>query len=187
MNLHISMIIISFITSLTIIKAFTYLKILSINLNLASEPAIKEKINSKAANTAFNIAANQFHTWKKIWFPLSIASLLGSFIIWILFSLDIQPTDIELLISTLTISISWAKILPTNLKQQWLYDWTILLQSAKDEVNLEYLQQRLQFIRQQLQDVINGKQISPSELYQLKYEGLYLSKEAEQYKIKKGQ
>lgn len=185
MTLHLVMAAIIIISGMIIAKSYTYINMLAINLALASDPQIQTKVKDPATSTAFQLATYEYRIWKSLWFPQTW--LLTINMIWIWYGLATESIADQAYLTFIAIwgATLFTKILTTNIFPRWLYHWHILLHIAVEEVNLEYMETRLQEIRSQLQAVINGKQIPPQELAQLKYEGLFLSKQTEQYKKNK--
>ena len=185
-TLHLTMLFISFISILTTLKSYAYLKLLTINLTLASEPSIKAKLDdtNPATHIAFNMALKEYHSWKTYWLPQTYMVLIYLIALWYSFTIDSPVEQFYIIFASLWAATIFTKIFTTNIFPTWLHNWTFLLQSVRDEVNLEYLEHRLTFIKSELEAVLNGKYLPPSELNKLKYEGLFLAKEAEHYKKK---
>lgn len=180
---HLSMLIVILTLSFFLVRIFTYCKVIFINLSIASEPLMQASLDTKECNNVLLIADNEYQsTIKYIMVPLVIA-LINVVTIWGLSFADIPITQLHIIISVILTTGVITKILNLNTYPIWLIEWTSLLISTRDDINLSIVHGRLVDIKTELDAIIKGKEISPTELNKLKYEGMILSKTAEQLAI----
>ncbi|PPD55502.1 MAG: hypothetical protein CTY12_00570 [Methylotenera sp.] len=170
-----------FTTSLSTTLNFSkYIHFLYHNISLALQHYIQQELSN---NQYFKIALDKSITnhlmYTRIFLPLSLTSLINSIIIWILIYIEYQLPDWYIISSTIVFATTFTKYITQDQFPNWFIHWSKLIHATRDEINLQLLRTKLQDIHSQLQDVINGKQLSESELLQLKFEGLLLAQQAE--------
>lgn len=173
------MIFVITILSFYTFRIFTFCKILFINLSLASNPLIADKLKSIEHQQTFILAEQEYQIHTK-YIIITIISIINIITILILNINNVNIAQSYLMISAIITTIILYLTIYTNIYPNWLINWTSLLQYTKDDVNLNIIRNRLIHIKQELNEVINGKIIPPHELTNLKHESILLSKTAEQ-------
>lgn len=180
MLIHILMTLIFSLSLTTTLNFSKYIHILYNNISLALQPQIQQQLSN---NQHFKIALDKSITnhlvYTRIFLPLSLISLINSIIIWILITINYHLPDWYIISSTITFATTFTKVITQDQFPKWFFHWSKLIHATRDEINLKILRDKLQDIHQQLQEVINGKQLPETELNQLKFEGLFLAQQAE--------
>lgn len=157
-----------------------YIYILYNNISLALQPQIQQELsNNQHFNIALNKAISNHLIYTRIFLPLSILSLINTIIIWLMIFLEYLIPQWYSTFAIIIFATTFTKLITQDQFPKWFFHWSKLIHATRDEINLKLLRNKLQDIHQQLQDVINGKQLPETELNQLKFEGLFLAQQAE--------
>lgn len=175
---YLSMILILIIIGYYTKKINNYCLILFTNLQLASEPLIQDKLNNYQCKKAFNLADEEYKDTLFLLYPLML-SFVNLLVMGGLIVADIPLTEIHITISVLITAGALTEAILLDTFPPWLFNWSLTLITTRDEINLSIIQNRLIDIKTELTDIISGKDISPTKLNELKYEGLELAQTAE--------
>lgn len=180
MYLHLSMSIITSLTILSTLSFYKYLIILHQNISLALQPQIQQQLsNNQHFISALNKAISNHFMYARIFLPTSILSIIASITIWITLSLEyIIPIELSTIL-TIIIATSLTKLFTQQQFPKWFFHWSKLIHTTRDEINLQLLHTKLLEVHTKLLEVINGKQLTETELNQLKFESLFLTQQAE--------
>jgi len=137
-----------------------------------------QKLDGPDQQKIFEKADNEYAYWTFIVLPITLTAFVLNTTIWYYINWIGHPNYTLLYTSVVIITTALTIGIRSDPYPDWLYKWIIVLSNTQQQICIELLQKRLTEIRIQLQDVKNGKPLSETELYQLKQEGLMLSKEA---------
>ena len=173
----------SFISTLiiaSIINFSKYIQILQQNISLALQPPIQQQLaNNPHFKIALDKSVSNHVLYSRIYLPSSLLALLTLLSIWILIPLDIIIPNWLYIPTAILSATSITKLITQEQFPKWFFHWSKLIHATRDEINLQLLRTKLQEVHTKLQEVIDGKQLPETELNQLKFEGLFLSQQAD--------
>lgn len=161
-------------------KVRYYCSQLSVNLTLTQDTHILQALHNKSYGDLVEYALNEFLHWSYYMYPIVLATLANHFVVCYFVYNNLSLDGTYLLLTTLLDATVLTKLIGLNPEPKWLWHWTIQLVNTQDEINLEIIRDRLVEINEELKLVLDGKQISEEDLYELKLTAIVLSQHAQQ-------
>jgi esterase/lipase len=108
-----------------------------------------------------------YFKWITIWTPVFVVTTINAIWMWWLLANDLEISTLHIALSAVSLGGVFTAVFANKLVQDWVYNWSIQIAYAKDDIMLEVMLVRMNEINSTVDKAVKGNILLSAEELQL--------------------